>query len=113
MRHTINRRGIQQVQMEPYMHAAMHAYARVAANYARSRAPVSSGFYKASIDVRQMGFRWARARFYARDFKAGWIERGAGPSPVRGGHAFRARHTLAEAAIAAGMRFDDRYAGEG
>jgi hypothetical protein len=113
MRHTINRRGIQRLQMEPKMHAAVTAYAEAVADTVRASAPANTGFFKASIEARHMAYRYARARVYSHDFKAYWIEYGAGPSPVRGNHPFRARHVFRDAVIACGLRWDDKYAGEG
>lgn len=113
MRSNINQQGIRKLQMEPLMHAAMTASAEAVADVARATAPVHSGHYKSSIEARHMGYRYARARVYSRDFKAYWMEYGAGPSPVRGGHRFRARHVLRDATVAVGLRWDDRYAGEG
>lgn len=112
MRHTVNKRGIKQLSYEPDMHMAMQQVAQAVASIVRATAPAHSGHYKASVSTQRMGFKWARSRVYVRDFKAYWIEYGAGPSPVRGGRPFPAHHTMRNAVISAGLRFDDRYRGE-
>lgn len=113
MRSNVNRKGIQQLAYEPQMHRAMGELGQAVATIIRATAPINSGHYKANIEVRTMSFKWARTRVYARDFKAYWIEYGAGPSPVRGGRPYPAHHTMQNAVIAAGLRWDDRYAGSG
>lgn len=111
MRSNVNRKGIALLQYEGQMHAAMTAYAEIAADTARSIAPKATGHFAASIEARHMGFKYARGRLYAHDFKAFWIEHGAGPSPVRGYRPFRARHVLEEAVRLTGMRFEQAYRG--
>lgn len=113
MRSNVNRKGVQMLAYKPEMHVAVTAWANIAADIAKAKAPKSSGHYAASIQARHMGYRYARARIYSRDFKAYWIEFGAGPSPVRHGRPFRARHVLSEAAIAAGLKFDPVVGGYG
>ncbi len=107
MRHRITKKGIQQLNYEPQMHAAMQRTAAQVAATARSMAPKRTGTYAASIESRLMGYRWARARVYARDFKAHWMEHGAGASPVRGGRSFPAHNVLEQATKANGLRWEE------
>lgn len=108
----INRANIQRLAQLPTVHAHVAVAAEEIATAARAASPKRSGHFANSIEARPMGYRFARARVYARDFKWLWIEYGAGPSPVRGGRPFRAIHPLEKGVRATGLRWDDRYAGE-
>ena len=110
-RFVLDHKGIASLKREAQMHAFIGAVGAIVSDSAKAQAPRRKGFYEGSIEARMMGFADARCRVYARDFKANWIEDGAGPSPMRGGRPFRARHPLRNAAIATGLRFSDRSAG--
>lgn len=111
MRFRLDHAGIKQVAAMPVVRDYTDAAANAAAEIARSTAPVATGAYQRSIKAKRTGRRYAKARLSARDFKAWWIEYGAGPSPVRGGRTFPARHVLARSARAVGLRVHDRRGG--
>lgn len=70
---------------------------------AKTIAPKRLGYYVESIGVR-LQRRPLVVYVYAADFKAHWIEWGAGPSPYRDGKPFRPRHTLQRALEMSGLR---------
>jgi hypothetical protein len=109
----LDHKGIARLKHQRGVHAYVGAAAHVVADAVPNFSTRRTGRYEAAVDDRMMGFRDARARVYARDFKAHWMEYGAGPSPVRGGRPFRARHPLRNAVRSTGMRFDERHAGNG
>lgn len=96
--------GIRALARDPQLRRQAIAAAAEAARLARASAPRRTGHYAASIRA-VPGTRPGDppAFLTATDFKALWIERGAGPSPVRRGRPFPARHVLARAARAAGL----------
>lgn len=110
-RFRVNKKGIAELKALPGVRAYTTAVADVGANVARAVSPIDTGQYRRSIGARQTGRKYARARVFARDFKAWWIEYGAGPSPVRGGRPFAARHTLATGIKATGVRYRDLRGG--
>jgi hypothetical protein len=102
MRASIDSRAVRDLAREPGTGQAVAAAAAQVAAAARTLAPVRTGAYQRSIAVlRRSGYAYVTAR----DFKAGWIERGAGPSPVRGGRPFPARRVLERAVTGRGLRF--------
>jgi hypothetical protein len=111
MRFVLDHKGIAMLKREPQMHVYTQAVAEVVGATVPNIGPRRTGHYDASIDVVHMGYSDARVRVYVRDFKAFWIEYGAGPSPVRGGRPFVARAPLRTAVVINGLRFDDRYRG--
>jgi hypothetical protein len=108
----VNQQNIRRLAQLPSIHAHLAVAGEEIAMAARARAPHRTGHYAASIQSRPLNTRAARTRVYARDFKWVWIEYGAGPSPVRKGRPFPAKHPMEFAVRAVGLRWDDRYAGE-
>lgn len=108
VRFSPDRLGIGLLKYQPEMHAFMAAIAMAAQGTAVAIAPRSSGHYNASIRSDSLRFADAMARVSASDFKAWWIEYGAGPSPVRHGRRFRERRTLRNATEAYGLTVYDR-----
>lgn len=104
-RFSLDRKGIRALARTPEMHAFMGATAQIVADAAAGLPPRRTGRYDAEIEGKAMGFASAKSRVYARDFKSHWIEYGAGPSPVRGGRPFRARHPLRNAVLITGLRY--------
>jgi hypothetical protein len=111
MKFRLDHKGIASIKRESSTHVYVQAVAEVVGATVPTMAPHRSGRYEASIDVVHMGYADARVRVYARDFKANWIEYGAGPSPVRGGHPFIARSPLRRAVLACGLRLSERGKG--
>jgi hypothetical protein len=69
--------------------------AREIVGTASTIAPKRTGHYMRALAVVRRRARGDTSVYVAaKDFKAHWIEWGAGPSPVRRGRPFLARHTL-------------------
>jgi hypothetical protein len=105
-------KGIAALKRTPEMHAYIAAVGAMVADASHNFSTRDTGHYDAGIEPRMMGFRDARCRVYAHDFKSHWMEYGAGPSPVRGGRPFLARQPLRKAVLATGLRFSDRRASD-
>lgn len=103
MKFRVDKKGVLALKREPQMHVFVNAVGNIVGDAVPAFAPRRTGHYDASVEPSHMGFADARCRVYARDFKAWWIEFGAGPSPVRGGRSFPAREPLRNAARALGL----------
>lgn len=111
-RFSVDRKGIAILKREPQMHAFIGRVSAQVGATAHAMSPHRSGHYDASIDTFSMAVRSvATGRVVARDFKAWWIEYGAGPSPVRGGRPFAPRAPLRKAVVAHGLRYVDKGRG--
>lgn len=107
--------GLKRVVLYPQSIAALdtlpgaHAYTKAVteqlADTATQLAPARTTHYRSSISGRGMGYRHAIGRLQATDFKAHWIEFGAGPSPWRGGRPFIARMPMRRAVLVNGLRY--------
>jgi hypothetical protein len=104
MRVDIDHSGIEQMSRDRGIATYLVGRGRTVQLIAKAIAPKRTLHYMSSIKVILQRRPSTVVFVAASDFKAHWIEWGAGPSPYRGWRPFHARRVLWRATVGAGLR---------
>lgn len=111
MKAQVDEEAVQRLLNQPTMERHFIKIGEQIRLFAVAMAPKRTLHYVRSIGV-ELRRKPLRVYVTAKDFKAHWIEWGAGPSPYRGWRPFIARHTLERATNAVGLRVRAAKRGE-